>query len=52
MGYMKSLGDRLGRQGKRRMAGGEGSPWDWIKNKRMDTYFSYIKGVGEQTVNN
>ena len=37
---MKSIGDRLGRQGKAE----RGNFWDWIKSKLIHTYFLYIGG--------
>ena len=46
MGYMKSTGDRLGRQKKAKQR----NLWDWIKMKMTDTYFFYISGY--RIVNN
>ena len=38
--YMKSIGDRLGKQEKAK----QGNLWDLIKSKMIDTYFFYISG--------
>ena len=39
-GYMKSMGDRLGRREKAKGgAGKEADLWDWIKSKMIDIYF-------------
>jgi hypothetical protein len=36
VGYMNSIGDRLERWEKAK----QGNPWDWIKNKMIDTYLA------------